>query len=209
MKYIFASLLIIVNYVLGSANPDYWDPSIVKEAIPIVNLINFHRSDLDLWPIDYDYELQKELSLYKETYGSNWFSENSTVFDSIVYPVSRNINNTRNDNGVHVLKYGSFEYYVNYGYSFMFSLKNKKRTIERDLQIILRNGKKCFKRNLCSKTSLYVNSVTCMNSIYCDNRYAKILKPSFSRIACVKDTIKTYCYMRSSPWIHEDPFIEF
>lgn len=143
-------IVLLINYVLASSNPELWPKDLVEEADKVLGIINNHRiianngwikeplifetdnetglftGNLGIYRIDFDYELADRLSHYNKT------------IDELV------------------LWRPSFEVYIARGYIPVFKLSKKQ-----GLANVLKVGASCFNIDYCSKSE-FTNYKTCV-----------------------------------------------
>lgn len=181
---------IITTLLYASVISNQYDPELVKLAKPVLNAINFERSELNQPLVKYNYNLQKELNLYSITYGTGWCFQDNEHNWVLSFPVVGNLNKTRVDNCAFLMNYSTFERVSQEGYKFLFSYSKK-------LKEILQKGKKCFKLRNCYKTT-FSNYISCTTPIdKCNGQnvfYPRVIASSLTNIACVEDNGKNYCF---------------
>jgi hypothetical protein len=179
------SLILLVAYAFAS--PSQWPTDTVTQANKIVREINQERKIYNLETINYDYNLQNDLELYKETYGNDWLSASAST----------------------VLKYATFDKYRYAGYKHLFNGITK---FDIDDNIRFRaNQRNCIDIKQCNittfngySTCLKPRKENCENVL---NYYPLFITKSLSRISCIDLKPKYACYGRIMNPISDNPLI--
>lgn len=186
-------IIIFLGIVNSSINPDYYDEIQVEKGDRLAKEINYHRKKTDAVLTQYIYSENVKFSLYKETYGSEWFSEKNNMNWSLVSPTIKNSNRTLTHNAVFLFNWATFDQQGRESWKWLFSISKKT-----NFKQLLRRGESCYDFWKCDHTK-FTNYVSCMNKncVVAENLvYPKIINPSLWTITSVDDTENIHVYGR-------------
>ena len=167
-----------------------------KDTEKMITIINNDRLNCGQKVLRYNNDLQKDLELYRDSFGSDWFFKNDTDkhIVTLIYNGKFIANRTQNYNGQFILDYSSFKHFKDFGWRFLYH-----DTYDKTISSIVKyrsNQKSCFNFHRCKNGTEFNEYVSCLkfspvleNSkkcSFCWYYFPRHKEPSMTEISCVE-----------------------